>query len=399
MTTSSTDSSSALMVATSRVVRTTRNSAALTVGGREKEALQSSNCTVIKSRGGFDIQFRAFFEFAAGRRIDIGLVESGLFVLHNVEIPAKHCGYGLSARELTRGDSEMTLVPRIVLFALFLSCELQAASAALVQWQIDSAHSFLTLQIPTQPVSVGGTPSGNAFFRNQGATSGSWTLGNTAAIIGTISTDYTSDSITFLSGQHNLAAGNSGDYSPDPSTWNPGASQFSPRTSTAPAAFGGQIGTTAAGTLPIFINDGVRFSIRNVQYELTSGLLPISTGSFSASGTNWVASDGQLSASGNPLFSIPSSLGSLADTGFHIGGTNLAANGSIAVPDPLDPTLLRLTLPISVDITVELFDGGMSPLSGTASGMIVAYSRVPEPGSAFLAGLVLMGNAYRRRRA
>lgn len=280
---------------------------------------------------------------------------------------------------------------KIRILALLAACSLLVASHARAEalyWTVDTAQSYLELSIPTQKVSVGGTPSGSAFFRNQGATSGGWTVGNKAPIAGTIETDYVDfTSIAFNGGAHNLVALNSGSYTPDPANWN--GSTFSPANNTAPAAFGGQIGTTQAGILLIVVQDAVRFSIRDVLYDLDSGPLPITAGEFAAGGTSFGVSDAQFAARGNNTFSIPSTLSSLAGSGVDIGGANASGVATVEAPNPLQPNLRKLTLPISVGISIELYDGFVSELTGTAAGVVVAYTLVPEPGSLALCAAAL----------
>jgi|GEM_PF-4192444 len=295
-----------------------------------------------------------------------------------------------------------TTLARALLGAVLLAFLSQASSAAVLTWNLDSSLSYLQLAVPTQPVKAGGTPSGNAFFTNQGVNSGSWTIGNQAAMSGSISTDFDEgSSIKFRAGEHILSALNSGNYAPDFATWNSGTETYSPPNQLAPAAYGGQIGTTQAGVLLVVVNDAVRFAIRDISYDLSSADIPLVANQFAANQTTFGMSDGDAGLRGNATFGVPSDLGTLVETGISVNGANVAALGTITTPDPMQPNLRKLTLPITIPITLNLFDGWLSTLNGTATGEIVAFAMVPEPSSLVLGGAALaigLVAVIRRRR-
>ena len=88
-----------------------------------------------------------------------------------------------------------TLIACVCFASLLAALKTTKVEGAPLVWSVDTAQSFLSLSMPTQPVSLGGTPSGNAFYRNQGASSGSWTVGNQAPIAGSIATDFIDGSL------------------------------------------------------------------------------------------------------------------------------------------------------------------------------------------------------------
>src|SRR5690606_2652074 len=71
------------------------------------------------------------------------------------------------------------------------------ASAATIAWAIDSSQSSITLDVPDQSVSLGGTTA-TIRLRDAG-NNNQWTQGRTAAVAGTLVTDYVDGvSIEFL---------------------------------------------------------------------------------------------------------------------------------------------------------------------------------------------------------
>jgi len=268
-----------------------------------------------------------------------------------------------------------------------------------VLWTVDSSQSFLKLVIPNQPALLNGTPSGNLFLTNQGATTGmSWTFGNQAAISGTLSTDFVSgSSIHFRAGEHNLTADNSGSYAPDFDNWSAGTSKFSPPNGTEDAPFGGQLNTTQAGLALIFFRDIFRFAIRDVAYDLSSGVIPLVANQFSAAATSFSMSDAMLGMRGRDaagiIPTIPHYLDSIHDLGFAVGGTNGSATATIATL----PGVYKLTLPVNVPLVWTI---GGTTYTGTAQGTIVATA-APEPASltlaAFAVAALLTSETIRRR--
>lgn len=272
--------------------------------------------------------------------------------------------------------------------------------AAAVSWSVDTAQSYLRLAMPTQAVKLNGTPSGNASIRNQGSSSATWNSGTTAAISGSVATNYDGSSIEFLAGQSSLGALNSGSYTPNPANWNSGTSKFSPADATAPAAFGGQLSLSQLGITLIFVTDAERFAISDVEYDVSSAPLAITAGQFSANQTSFEMSDAQVGLRGNAGFGFPSFLGTADAAGVEVGGANSSLLGTISVPDINQPNHLQLTLPVSVAFTMNLFNGSVSKLTGSAQGVIVAYAVVPEPHTLTLcaAGLAMLAFAAVRRR-
>lgn len=294
----------------------------------------------------------------------------------------------------------MILRRTFLLAVALIGLSTSSLQASALNWVVDSDQSYLSLAVPNQKLSVNGQPWGNVFFRNQAGATGGWNIGNQAPIAGTIASDYDDfTSIQFLGGAHNLVALNSGSYEPNPADWDAGSQVFNPGNGSAPAAFGGQIGSTAPGGLLIVVSNLMRFSIRDVVYDLNSAVLPIASNQFAASATTVGVSQAEIAARGSTIgsVSVPSSFSTLSGAGIDIFGSNSAALGGVTAPDPNQPNLRELTLPISVPILMSLFDGATSDINGTATGMIVAYAYVPEPSSLGMAALALLALCAVRR--
>lgn len=269
----------------------------------------------------------------------------------------------------------------LALSAIFTSHQ---AVYADVIWTVDSTQSFLRLVIPNQPAKLpDGTPSGNLNVTNQGSNSGAWTSGNQAAIGGTLQTDFINGvSIQFLAGEHALVALNSANYAPDFDNWNAGTQSYSPPNGVDTGSFGGQLKTTATGLALIAFNDIYRFALRDVIYDLGSGVVPLSGNTFNANATTFEMTDGMMGlrarsdSSVPPALILPSYLDTPDALGFSISGTN--ANNMATITS--QPGLLKLTLPINVSLKWSLHG---NIFTGTAQGTIVATT-VPEASSVAL---------------
>lgn len=278
------------------------------------------------------------------------------------------------------------------------------ARADFVEWEVDETLSEIELIVPDQAVTID-TTNATIRLRNQsGGDAGPWSVGNVSAVDGTIATDYQDGvSIEFLSGQHDLFALASGSYRPNPAAFDPllvnaenPDGQFAD-TSTASGAFGARV----RATVSIFTVDAAFMNFTEAFYDIFSLPLPIAAGSFDGGGLDMgfelatIAFDGLSTLVGQP---IPDAQGTPI---FDTFGLNLDPGATITAPDPMDPDLRRLTIPVDLDLVVDV--GGVL-LDASAVGTIVADTiLVPEPGVASMLGsgalLLVFLDRRRGRRA
>jgi len=275
------------------------------------------------------------------------------------------------------------------------------ARAEFVDWEVDESLSQIALAVPNQDVDLDGLVV-NIRMRNQvGGDAGPWSVGNTASLDGVIATDYVDGgSIEFLLGQHLLFALPSGSYRPNPAAFDPllvdpdnPFGTFT-NTSTAPGAYGGRV----RANILIVEPDAAFVNFTDVFFDLASGVLPITAGSFASEALDLGIESATVAFDG-------------LDVGFGFGqpipdapdyvildavNANLAAGATVTAPDPLQPDLRMLTIPVDVDLVIDL---GV-PLDATATGTLVAFAVLPEPGAASMLGFggLLLACLERRRR-
>jgi len=270
--------------------------------------------------------------------------------------------------------------------------------AATIVWAIDDTQSALTLNVPDQSVSLDGI---TATIQLRNADNSTWSQGRTAAVAGTLTTDFVDGvSIEFLSGQHNAFGLTSGSFRPNPDDFDPNATNAeNPNgqfigTSTADAVFAAKV----RASVSFLTLDVAYIGFLDVAYDIGSGAVPITGTSFDSSGLSvgvdqsLVALDGLSTLVGQV---IPDTDGTLFA---NIFGANGAAGGSVTAPDPInDPLLRRLEIPVDVPLTLTL-EG--TNLNASATGTIVAFALVPEPATALLllGGLVGLAGVGRPRR-
>ncbi len=272
------------------------------------------------------------------------------------------------------------------------------AGAAPLTWAIDDSQSSLTLNVPDQSVTLDGT---TATIRLRNADNSAWSQGKTAAVAGTLSTDFVDGvSIEFLSGQHNAFGLTSGSFRPNPADFDPGATnaenpdgQFT-GTSTAPAVFAAKVRASVS-----FVTlDVAWISFLDVAYDLDSaGPLAIGGGGAFAGNalavgveSATVALDGLSTLVGQV---IPDTPGTPFD---NIFGANTLAGATVTTPDPVgNPLLRQLTIPVDVPLSLTL-EG--TNLNASATGEIVAFALVPEPTTLLLLAGGLAGLAVHGRK-
>jgi len=259
---------------------------------------------------------------------------------------------------------------------VFLFSPAGTSIAATVVWDVDSSVSYVRLTIDDQPVTVPGiTGSVTMRLRDDNSTT-QWTDagGRRAALDGQITTDYVNfTSIQFVSGAQGILALEQTELRPNPTDWNAATSSYN-GTSSALAALGARIRGTYLVTF-----DAAYMALRGVHLDIGSGVLPLdASGAF---------------AGNQSVFGITTAL---ADT----DGLALPLNLGQPVPDlradPLPPTSgintsgglienlggrsRKLTYNINVPITISV---DTVDISGTATGLIVAYGTIPDQGIPF----------------
>lgn len=279
------------------------------------------------------------------------------------------------------------------------------ARAALVTWNIDSAQSKLSLKISDTPFAVDGIGNITIRVRNQATNqNNAWNTGNTAAVGGTISTNYVDgSSIEFLANQLNVVGVNSGNYRPNPAAYtgdtNPDpilaeGGSFS-NTSTAAAVFGARVRASVANLFGATF-DAAFINFFNVNYELSSAPLTITGASFPNATTigiksSFLAVDG-LTVLGQTV---------IDDQIAAVNNATAANSGAAGIVANLGGLNRQITIPILLNLVIPLDDAGTYILNAQATGTIVATAEIPipEPSTLAMAGIGMVGlMAVARRR-
>lgn len=265
---------------------------------------------------------------------------------------------------------------------------MSAARAEVITWDIDPALSSVRLTIPDQTVNIPGTGDVTVRLRDANSTT-QWTDagGRLAFLDGTVKTNYLdASSIEFLSGTHNIFALAGVNVRPDPAQFTGPADADNPdgtyaATGTAPAAYGAKV----RGTVSIVTVDAAYIALRNVIYNISSGIVPLGGGTTIAGSTsNFGLSSAAVDADG---LALPLGFGQ------PIPDTRNAALPALSALDTAAGSVIntgglgrKLTYNITTSIQVDI-QGVL--LNGSATGQIVALGSVaPGPGDVNFDGLV-----------
>jgi hypothetical protein len=240
---------------------------------------------------------------------------------------------------------------------------------------VDPTNSYIRLTIPDQAIYV--TNVGNVTIRLRDASSSSqWTDagGRRAALDGEIVTDYVDGkSISFRGGAHNLVALETTSLRPNPADWDVGSTNYV-GTSTALAA----LGARARGTYTLLTFDAAFFAFRQVQLDITNATgeaLVITNGAFATNSTLCGIAAAQADVDG---LELPLGLGQpIPDVRQADMGPMVELNSGGGAITNLGGLNRKLTYVINIP-TIALDLGGTT-VSGSASGLVVAYAVLPAP--------------------
>jgi hypothetical protein len=242
---------------------------------------------------------------------------------------------------------------------------------ATVVWDIDSAQSFIRLEVPDQLVPINGFPQLlglRDFSPDPQSLSTNWTDdgGKRSFVTGTLQTEYISGtSIGFSSGQQSAAAIQFGSFRPDPAAWN--GTTFDPNTG-APAAFGAAIHLLFP-EFQIELPAG-DVALRDILYDLSGSV------SLAPSGNGWIGSNSFLV--GIAPGARADVQGAINEFNQTLGDPVLEENGGSLAIENLGGGSLRLTLLINVPVTLAV--EGVD-IQASVAGQIVANATVSEPAS------------------
>lgn len=274
------------------------------------------------------------------------------------------------------------------------------ASANIRVWDVDPAASYVRLTIPDFSLDVPGLGNVPIRLRNFGNSS-AWVDagGRRARLDGTIKTNYQDGAqIWYKGGEHNLFALEEHNARPNPAAFDPGATNDSnpdgqyTNTSTAMAAFASRVRTQV-----LFHLDVAQIAIRDVLLEIASGgfIALDGGGSHAGSMSDFGIDSAAIDADGLAILGqqpLPDILG------LEIGGIVSDNTGGANVTN-MGGNLRRLTYTVNVPVSIPVDD--QISINGSATGVIVAYTTIPEPSSIVMAAFGALGvaySAYRRRR-
>ena len=311
------------------------------------------------------------------------------------------------------------------------------SAQAQTTWTINPAASFAHVLFNDTVIPATVSPTASTLTLHLGnqqspalSASGPWTVGATGALSGTLQTNYVDGtSIQFNGGTmagvdastNNpfIVAPTGGNYVPDPAQYNaggPGTKFGGPSSpnivSAVPAMWGGSLSVNelAGGNPQGF------FDFLNTAFQISSGVLPITTGTFAASATNVGLTQydsGFVSGSALASDSLVTAVNPAANPHNHgLGIDGLPApswagnNGVSTATITTVGNLRTLTYTYSlipnpgIGYFPVVFYSGSVPFIGAMTGQIVATTVTPEPSSVILGSLGLvaaLGLCIRRK--
>jgi hypothetical protein len=249
-------------------------------------------------------------------------------------------------------------------------------------WTIDPSQSSLSLAIADQAVNYKGTDITIRVRNQSGGNSGPWNEGNSASLAGTFDTNYIDgDSIEFLAGQSNIVGIHSGDYRPNPNDFDPNATDAeNPNgsftgTSPAPAVFGGRVRASLVFIWETTVDAGF-FSFRNTNYDVSSGVLPITSNRFASNSLTVAIDSSGLGIDGLSVIGIGQPVPDTLTTIHDMTATN---SGPTATITDLGGPNRRLTIPFAFDLSIPIDNDPAHDLHATATGQVVANAVVDLP--------------------
>lgn len=297
--------------------------------------------------------------------------------------------------------------------ALLLSGWASQAQAAIVNWNIDSANSYLRLNLPLNvTTSLSGTTV-TVRLRNENNATWSDAGGRRSNVSGSIATNYYDGSPTlqYLAGASSINSVNFGSFRPNPAQFSTSATNASSPggtyTGTGGVPHSFYVRANAAAQIIITIQiTGARLGLRDLVYD--AGGAPIA---LTGGGGNYTATSGGDFGIIGGLYDLDAevqtgllaSIGQITDdvaggslTSLFGGPVNAANTGSLSITN-LGGLNRRLDQVVAIPFS---FDLGGFILNASIDGQIRAFATVPvpEPASLTLAGLAVTAVAFRRRR-
>jgi hypothetical protein len=263
------------------------------------------------------------------------------------------------------------------------------AQAGIVEWDVDQTQSYGRITIPDFNYDTGVIGNVTIRPRNYNVNNNNaWNDagGRLAPLDGTIKTNLVDGvSVQFLSGQSNLFAVETFNARPDAAQFN--GTTFT-GTAAAPAAYATNVRTSS-----FLASQAGLVAIRGVTIDLASGVVGLGGGTTIAGGSTDL---GLLTASiGADFLGLIAS--AIDDQLLNVTSNDLFANSGAGTITNLGGLNRRLDLTVNLPLSFDI--GGGVFLNGGVAGKIVAFgTAIPEPASASLAGLAMIGLCIGRRR-